>query len=458
MKIFRFLISLFFLLVVWCFFIAGREFLLTKPIENLYHVPTDATFAMRIDGTAVLKATAFSIILEANDPELIDIVNRQINVKRKRKGPSKNIGIDYLSDLVVYAMPFESGQILGFTYNLNRPDLMRKNASRALDSNEVYAINGNIAVVLSYTGKKHLLPEQKSKMIALAQKIAFEPTKNELADKLSQRESNKIIQLSSKGQLFGETTLFNRSDMDLVLGDHGLKMSGVLYKNRLENRVFNQPKYTLAPDGMHFYSTLIPQKIQDTIHKFLLSKELSLPRIQAISVNYRGATINNTDRNLIYSPDLDLLVTFETDFDFKKIFIESSTLGAFKLKKAGDGLSNGVHDYIFEKVDSKTFLISSKKALKPISTPTNCLLCVKGQMNPITNIDGDKMILFFLENLPIFKSSKDFFSKTEGINIKITDTKENKALVKGYFNFKNEYYPLNEFFKFGIQNNFIRVK
>jgi len=83
---------------------------------------------------------------------------------------------------------------------------------------------------------------------------------------------------------------------------------------------------------------------------------------------------------------------------------------------------------------------------------------VKGQMDPITNIKGDKMILFFLENLPIFKTTKDFFSKTEGVKIEITNTEQNMAIVDGYFNFKKEYFPLNEFLKYSIQNNFIRVK
>jgi hypothetical protein len=458
MKIFRILISLLFLIVVWCFFIAGREFLLTKPIENLRHVPTDATFAMRVDGTAVLKSSAFSIILEANDPDLIDVINQKINQKRKHKGPSKNLGIDYLSDLVVYAVPFENGQLLGVTYNLKRPDLMRKNASLGLDSNQVYVINENIGVVLTYLGKKRLTPNEKSKMFSLAKKIAFEPTKSVLADKLALRESNKIVQLSSKGQLFGETTLFNRSDMDLVLSDHGLKMTGELYKNRLEKRVFNQPKYTLKKDGMYFYTTLIPQKIQDTIHKLLFQNGLNLPRIQSISINYRGSTINNTDRNLIYSPNLDLLITFEQEFDFQKAFYESPLLEALKMKKVNNGLSNGILDYTFEKIDQKTYLISSNKGVKPIPTPENCLLCLNGQMDPLTNINGDKMILFFLENLPIYKTTKDFFAKTEGVKIEITNTGMNKALIDGHFNFKKEYYPLNEFLKYGIQNNFIRVK
>jgi len=458
MKVFRPIISLFFLITVWSIFIAGREFLLIKPIENLAHVPENATFAMRVDGSAVLKASAFSIILEANDPDLIDVINAQINEKRKQKGKSKNIGIDYLSDIVVYSMPFKNGQIWGVTCNLNRPDLMRKNAVRVLDSNEVYSINGEIVVILRYNGALPLKPEQKVKLIDLAKKIAFQPSKSKLSDKLSKRETNKIVQLSSKGQLFGESTLFNRSDIDLVLEDHGLKVSGKLIKNLSKNRDFSQPKYTLPSSGLYFYTTLIPDIIQDTIHDIFLNLNLNLPKIKAISLNFRGSTINNTERNLVYSPDMDLLITFLNPFELKDALIKSKVLKELKIEGKGENFTNRIKDYYFTKVDSKTYLISSKKDTKPTTTSTDCLFCLEGKLDPLTNIDGDKMILFFLENLPIFKTTKDFFGKTEELKIKIIDNKDHFATLKGDFTFKNEYYPLNEFLKYSIQNNFIRVK
>lgn len=460
MKFFRLLISLFFLIVVWAIFIAGREFLLIKPIENLAHVPENATFAMRLDGTALLKSSAFSIILEANDPDLIDVINAQINEKRKRKGKSNNIGIDYLSDMVVYIMPFENGQVIGVTYNISRPDLMRKNASRALDENEVYALNDNVGVVLSYKGEMALNPKQKTQLIELANKIAFQPAKSDLSTKLSNREPNKIIQLSSKGQLFGSTTLFNRSDMDLTLEEHGLKITGQLLKNRYENRVFVQPKYTIPNSGLHFFTTLITDKIQDSIQNILHSFELGLPDIVAISLNFRGLKINNTDKNLIYSPDIDLLLTFKSPVDLReKLFHNSMVLKELKLTTKGNNLTNGVTDYYFSKIDECNYLISSKKSIKTIPVPKEALLSLKGPLEPITNISGDKMILFFLENLPIFRSTKDFFSKTEGIDIEISNDKsQNMALVKGRFSFKDQYYPLNELLKYSIQNNFIRVK
>jgi hypothetical protein len=458
MKVFRSIISLFFLIIVCSIFIVGREFLLIKPIENLVHVPQNATFAMRIDGTAVVKAAAFSIILEANDPDLIEVINAQINEKRRKKGKSKNLGIDYLSDLVIYSMPFESGQILGVTYNLNRPDLMRKNAGIVFDNNEAYSINGKIAVVLVYKGETALEPQQKVKMINLAKKIAFQPSRSQLSEKLSKRETNKIVQLTSKGQLFGKATLFNRSDIDLILENHGLKVSGRLMKNRLENRAFTQPKYTLPPSGLHFYTTLIPDKIQDTIHDIFDKLNLELPKIKAISLNLRGSTINNTERNLVYSPDFDILITFQQAFEFKVALLKSQVLKELKIEAKDGNFTNRIKDYYFTRIDSKTYLISSRKNVKPTTLHNDCLLFLEGKLDPLTNVAGDKMILFFLENLPIFKTTKDFFSKTEGLKIEIIGNKNNLARLRGKFTFKKEYYPLNEFLKYSIQNNFIRVK
>ncbi len=138
MKLIRTFISIFYLLIIWCLYFAGREFLVKKSLENLNHLPDNATFAMRIDGSSVLKSTIFSTVLEANDPEIVDVINFQINEKRKRKGPKTSMGIDYLSDILVYTAPFEDGQVLGVNYNLKRPDLMRKNAKVALGKNQVF--------------------------------------------------------------------------------------------------------------------------------------------------------------------------------------------------------------------------------------------------------------------------------------------------------------------------------
>ncbi len=459
MRIKRFLVSLCFLIAVWILFLFGRFFIIEKPIENLSHIPENSIFAMRLDGSSALKSTLFSILLEANDPEVIEVINLQINKKWKRRGVSKNLGIDFLSDIVVYVFPFEEAQMLGFSYNLDKPEHMRKNASVALDSNQFYAINENIGVVLTYLGKNSLSIQQKAKAIETAKKIAFEPTKTDLAKKIAKKETNKFVQLTSKGMLYGSSTLFTRTDMDLSLEKHSLVLDGQLIKNKSVSDIFQNKNYTLEPSGVHFYTTLIPESIQDSLRKFIGQMNFKTPDIQAIAINYRGLKIDNIDGTLVQSPDMDLVLNFKDTIDLLNAIKKSTLFDVLKWKfHDNQTITNGVARYYLTKIDNKTYAISSKKIVKTKMNEASSLLNINGDLSHFTNVSGDKWLMLFLNNFPFYSNSKTFFSKTKGINLMINNTVSNNAIVRGRINFKEEYSPMNEFFKFGVQNNFIRLK
>ena len=459
MRLKRFLASLFFLVTIWTLFLFGRFFAIDKPIENLTHLPENAIFAMRLDGSAALKSTLFSILLEANDPEVIKVINDQINKKWKRKGVSKNLGIDFLSDIVVYVFPFEGEQMMGMSYNLKRPDLMRKNAGIALDSNQCYSINENIGVVLTYLGKKKFNFEKKGRAIKTAQKIAFNAIKGDLADEIAQKETNKLIQLTSRGMLYGSSTLFTRTDVDLSLDKHAMVLDGQLIKNYGIRDAFLSKNYTLSPSGMHFYTTLIPKSIQDSVLNTLKLNNLVIPEIEAIALNYRGMRVNNPNGVLINSPDLDLVINFKESVDLISALKKSSFLKEFHFEfKAENVITNGIKDFYLTKIDPQTYLFSSEKNAKTMMNPQNCLLKVDGNLTNFTNITGNKWFMTFLNGLPIYFNSKSFFSKTKNISISVTNTNTTKATLKGRLDFKEEYSPMNEIFKFAVQSNIIRLK
>lgn len=459
MRILRLLVSVFFLVTIWALFLFGRFFMVEKPIENLKHIPENSIFAMRLDGSSALKSTLFSILLEANDPEVIQVINEQINKKWKRKGVSKSLGIDYLSDIVVYVFPFEGERMLGITYNLNYPDRMRKNASLALDSNQWYAINEDIGVVLTFLGKNKLNLAQKAKAIQLAKKIAFEPIKSDLADKIASKETNKFVQMVSQGMLYGSSTLFTRMDMDLSLEEHSLVLGGQLLKNPREKALFNNKNYTLQPSGLHFYTTLVPEGVQDSLRKLKREIKLNIPDIQAIAINYRGLKINNPNGTLVNSPDIDLILNFTKPVQFADALQKSELLDLLKWKFLDQKtLTNGLDRYYLTQLDSKTVVISSNKNVRTIKNDPSSILSMEGELTYLTEVSGDKWILLFLNNFPFYFNSKAFFEKTEGVKLTIRKTKLNNAIVQGRFDFKKQYSPMNEFFKYAVQNNFIRLK
>lgn len=459
MRLKRLLASLFFLVTIWTLFLFGRFFAVDKPIENLTHLPENAIFAMRLDGSAALKSTLFSVLLEANDPEVIKVINEQINKKWKRKGVSKNLGIDFLSDIVVYVFPFEGEQMLGMSYNLTRPDLMRKNALRALDSDQCYSINENIGVVLTYLGKKKFDFEKKARAIKMAQKIAFTPIKGDLAGKIAQKETTKLVQVTSRGMLYGSSTLFTRTDVDLTLNEHSMVLTGQLIKNYDVKDIFLNKNYTLIPSGMHFYTTLIPKSVQDSLHAILKSKRLVLPEIEAIAVNYRGMHINNPNGVLFQSPDIDMVLNFKDSVDFIAALKKSNFLKELHFMfKSESVITNGIKDFYITKIDPQTYLFSSEKNAKTKMNPQNCLLKLDGNLTNFTNITGNKWFMTFLNGLPIYFNSKSFFSKTKNISVTVTNTDAKKATLEGRLDFKEEYSPMNEIFKYAVQSNIIRLK
>ncbi len=459
MQLKKLLVSLFFLVAVWVLFLFGRFFLVEKPIENLTHIPENAIFAMRLDGSSALKSTLFSILLEANDPEVIEVINKQIEKKWKRKGVSKKLGIDFLSDIVVYVFPFEGEQILGMSYNLERPELMRKNAMAALDSTQCYAINENIGIVLRYLGKNGPTIEQRNKMIELAKQIALHPNPSDLSKKIAIKETDKFAQLTSRGLLYGTSTLFTRTDMDLMLEDHSLVLEGQLIKNARTKDVFNNSNFTLKPSGIHLYTNLIPKKVQDSLHKIISKVGLDIPNIRAFAINYRGIQINNPEGILINSPDMDLILNFEDTVDLAAALKKSTFLAELNFKfKNESTITNGIQNYYLTKIDSRTYSFSSKKKIDLKRNPKECLFCMEGELTNLTDISGDKWVMLFLNNLPFYYNSQSFLSKTKGVKIMVTNTGLTKAKFDGSLDFKKEYYPMNEFFKYAIQNNFIRLK
>ena len=459
MRLKRLLASLFFLVTIWTLFLFGRFFAVDKPIKNLTHLPENAIFAMRLDGSAALKSTLFSVLLEANDPEVIKVINEQINKKWKTKGVSKSLGIDFLSDIVVYVFPFEGEQMMGMSYNLIRPDLMRKNAPRALDSNQCYSINENIGVVLTYLGKKKFNFEKKGRAIKMAQQIAFTPIKGDLAGKIAQKETTKLVQLTSRGMLFGSSTLFTRTDVDLTLKKYAMVLTGQLIKNFGIKDVFLNKNYTLTPSGMHFYTTLIPKSIQDSLHNILKSKRLLIPEIEAIAMNYRGMRINNPNGVLINSPDLDLVINFRDSVNFIAVLKKSNLLKEFHFEfKSANVITNGIKDFYITKIDPQTYLFSSEKNAKTKMNPQSSLLKLDGNLTNFTNITGNKWFMTFLNGLPIYFNSKSFFSKTKNVSVTVTNADAKKATLEGRLDFKEEYSPMNEIFKYAVQSNIIRLK
>jgi hypothetical protein len=456
-KLSRLLVGLGMIAIILTLYFVSQVFLVQKKNEHLYHLPKDATLALRIDGASLMKNALFEILLKANDKEVITLLEQEIKKRRKSGGPSTSLGIDYLSDVLFFSAPFENKQIYGMTYKLNRPTLMSKNAPNVFGPKQVYALKGDIGVVLTYNGTESPSAKQKISMQRMADQIVSNPISTELTKHIEQKDFHQVVKLSSDESPFGEASLFTGAKAELFLQNTSILMDGELMVNKDILKDFKPPSYHLKADGFHFQTALVPKSINDTLKTFLPDFEVPLPGISSLSINYRGGEIQNTMKGLFVSPQMDLLIEFQEDFDFEQFVGQE----LFK-KKTGMTYVNGhlKNDFISYRVDiknSRTIYLTSHENKIVGKGWDNCYFTLSGDLTRLTEISGDRMIMTFISVMSVFSSSKALFNNIDKMDVRLMKEANTPAHLKGEIKFKEGHLPMNELLKFALANKLIKL-
>lgn len=436
----------------------GRYFLMDKSTDHLYHLPENATLALRIDGGTMAKSALFQILLESKDEEVLAKIEEQIEKRKKYKGPNLSLGVDYLADVLVYSFPYKSEQILGITYCLKPGAKMEENAPNILKDNQVFAVNNGVGVVLTYP--KRLQSDQK--VIATLQQqanaIANQAISSDLTQDLVKKEIGQLVHLSSRGNPFGAETLFNGANAKVTTEGNALNLSGNMMPNPAMKQSFKQPEFQLPVDGFHFSSALIPASFNDSLRKFL-PDSVEFGKIESVSLNYRGTEIQNTvKQNLVYSPDVDLLISFSEPFDFEAFLASDYFTEHSKLTYANGTLSNDFIAYKIQQLDDRQYFVtSSKTGLSVKKGWDGHFFNLSGDAKMLTELRGNKMILSFISFVPMYSSSRDVFRRLDQLEISIDRGANDLAQLTGTMDFKDGFYPMNEFLKFVLINDLIRV-
>jgi hypothetical protein len=136
----------------------------------LSKVPQDANLILEVNGSELFRSAVFTVVMEARDPNLTGIINESIKKKRAYKGPSKNIGIDWLNDFVIFQTQLGGHHVAGISAKLASERLLSKNEKNYFDKHSTYAKSGDHLVILRYTNQK-VKPSELPKLKALAQRF-----------------------------------------------------------------------------------------------------------------------------------------------------------------------------------------------------------------------------------------------------------------------------------------------
>lgn len=455
-SIIRLSAGLFFMGLLGFIYFIAQSFLIERSEDHLKHLPENASVALRIDGASIIKNGFFEIVLQSKDEAVINLLEEQVSKRRKKVGVNRGLGIDYMSDIVIYTFPFNNKEVYGTTYRLNNPDKMEANIQDFLSQNQVYGLHHSTGVILSFPDESLSLSD-KRKLELIAQQIAEKPSKSKVAVPLTEKNEKEIVKLASNHFPFGTGTIFEQLESNVTLNEHKIELKGRLGADASKRKTFIEPEYSLSQNGFHFHTTLISDEVNDTITRVFPDSLIQLAPINSFSMNYFGGEIKNTMKGLFVSPQVDLLIQFKDSFDLKEFLTQDWVQNKTGLVNKGNIFESDFIKYKFEKLSPTTYFISSSENAGIEKGWNKCHLSISGDPTRLTEIKADAMIMTFISVMSIYSSSRELFENIEDFELCIEDKGGSKATLDGTLSFKDGAYPMNEFLKFALTNRLIKL-
>ncbi len=442
-RFFQFL-SIFVLLVfAWLLLFFNQAILAEKSNNNTLHVPDNANYAIRIDGRELAEKTLFSIFLESKDEVVISLLQSSISKNMNTEGQFKNYGIDYLSDIVIFEIPYKRSTIQGILVNVNNKQLFNKNLN---GSKSVFACHDDVGVIFNYSNFKDQVPSSELKKIAV--NIVKTTSKNTPEKFIAHHGPGKFVETYSKSSNFGESTYFGKSTVLFELQEKSLLLSGKLDLNSKNTTAINPLTKIIEPKGIHFSSTIIPTVLVDSLNGWLKQFSLTIPSINTISLNHIETKIINHSSGFFVIPQIELLIQFNKDFSIQELLSspELITYLAYSLQK--NHISFQEEKIFFKQINSKSIYIGITENPTFKTVNSNEVVKIEGNLKALTTIKGGGMMTAFLEMLPIYSASKNLVKHTESLNLSFVKTNKNNIDLKGELKFTKDHYPMNELIKF----------
>lgn len=436
------------LVLAWSFLFFNQAVLEENSNHNLAHVPANATFAIRIDGRELAEKTLFSVFLESKDEEIISLLQETFTKNIQKDDQFKNFGIDFLSDIVVFEVPYKQTFVQGILVNVGNERLFSKNMT---NSKNIFACKDKVGVIFSAKNVSNKI--LKADLQNFARKIINTADDKTLYGFAEKRGSGKFIETSSKGFLLGETSYFGRSNILFELQNNELLLSGKFSIN--QKNIPKSCKKILRPKGLHVSTTLIPDNLNDSLNKWLSQFQLSIPVIKELSVNFMGTKVINHSTGFFVVPQMELLIECEQAIDVQQLFNSEKAGTYFDYSLEDAAIRFQDERLYFKQLSPTSFYLGISKEPTILNNPNKDLLSIQGELKPLTQIEGGGMMTAFLEMVPLYRASKNLANHTESIHLTISNSSSKEAQLKGNLSFQEGYYPMNEIMKFLLVSQLI---
>jgi hypothetical protein len=442
-KLKQVLSSIILLSFLWIlFFISKFTFEEEEKNNNLNYIPSDAEVAVRINSNELIKSSLFSILFEAKDEKTIQKIKAFLQQKKTKGGGIKRSDLNLFSDIIIFSTPCKNGKMIGISFNLQDGNNFEENMTPLLGTNQAVKTIDNVGFILTYVNDSNT-------ELSSSELISFF---NNTIKKKSVLVVNKnsVFQIQTTGAVFGKSTYFSTSDLQINLLKSGIELDGVFSISAKEETNFTPSPLLLnsSKQDFHFSTSIIPIEFQDSIAKLLKYIDCSLPKIKSIAFNYQGMTIKKDNAGMHPIPEINLLLEFKSPFSIETFLKTSAFLEKIGAIYTNNELKIAQETYFINQINATTISIGKTKNLRLVKNKSNELFSSKGNLSSLLKIEGGGIIVSFLEITPLFHSSFELFNALDGFDVSICKTSNNQAKLKGNIVTKNGHSTINEAIKF----------
>lgn len=430
---------------LWLLFFFTQLFCQKPENKNDLFVPDNSTFAVRINGRSIAEHTFFSVFLEGRDEKLLRKIQNTIDDLKDQE--IKDLGINFLSDMIMFSCPYKDGDLIGISVNLLKPSAFKKNCPSIFSDNQFYDVRDNVGMILFYRTNDKKNKVKSKELLSFLHKHT--PAKNPF---ISDIQEKKIVQMYTKGSVFGNSAYFCSSNLFFETQKSKVTIEGKL--NIIDNNssLAAGKTYFLETEkeSFHFSTAIVSNTIQDSLKEILDKMGLKVPQIRSISMNYKGMQIVNNETGMHTLPNIDLVLKFKNPTSARSILNDTELLSKLEAQFHNNQLTIGNHTYYVQQLNKYTIFFGNSK--NPIFSNDPEIVAIRGNLSSILKIEGGGIITSFLEIVPIYRASKELFNNTKNFEVVIKKENEKFATIKGDITFKKGHYPMSEFLKFLLES------
>ncbi len=426
--------SVFVLLVaLWALFFTTELFQVEKSNANWQYLPLNASKVVRIDGNKLINKTLFSVLLEANDQEMMNLIKKIIAERKEKKPEFINDGIDVHSDVILFEEIIQEKAVQGMLVNL----FNTKKFDAYFNQKEIiHANNGLVGVILF---------KNESIDPKVLQKSANEIVNTQRDTKPKISDADELL----NGTLNFNTTKYqeysvNRLDFTIKMLKDGIFLNG---SGRVTKKInLNAPM--LAPKGLHVSSAAVPSWLNDTLNNKLTEFEIKLPDIKNVSLNLMGTKVINHSTGFIAIPQMELYIRTASNFSVRAFFQNTLLKEKLDYELGTNYISFQNEKVYFKQLSPTSFYIGKSEKPVLIKNQSKTIFNLKGDLSVLTHVEGGGMMTAILEMIPVYSATKHLSNNITTLNVELTLEKEDKAKFLGELSFKEGISPLNEIMKF----------